>query len=38
MSSFSFINFFREPLKHSNIILSSAKFTLDCIHEVTLDF
>ena len=38
MSSFSFTKFCRDPLKHNNILLSSAKFTLDCIQDVTLDF
>ena len=38
MSSFSFTTFCREPLKHNNILLSSAKFTLDQIQDVTLDF
>ena len=38
MSSFSFTNFCRQPLKHNNILLSSAKFTLDPIQDVTLDF
>ena len=37
-SSFSFTNFSREPLKHNNILLSKAKFTLDRIQDVTLDF
>ena len=31
-------NFCREPLKHNNALRSSAKFTLDCIYDVTLDF
>ena len=38
MSSFSFTNFCREPLKYNNILMSSAKFTLDCTQDVTLDF
>ena len=38
MSSFSFTNFSWENLKHNNILLSSAKFTLDRIQDVTLDF
>ena len=38
MSSFSFTNLCREPLKHNNILLISAKFTLDHIQDVTLDF
>ena len=38
MSSFSFTNFSREPLKHNNILLGSSKFILDCIEDVTLDF
>ena len=38
MSSFSFTDFCREPLKHNNIHLGSAKFTLDRIQDVTLDF
>ena len=38
MSSFSFANVCRESRKHNNILLSSAKFTLDRIQDVTLDF
>ena len=38
MSSFSFTHFSWENLKHNNILLSSAKFTLDRIQDVTLDF
>ena len=38
MSRLSFTNFCREPLKHNNILLSSAKFVLDPIQNVTLDF
>ena len=38
MSSFSFTNLCREPLKRNNILLISAKFTLDHIQDVTLDF
>ena len=38
MSSFSFSNFNREPFKHNDILLSSAKLTWDRIQDVTLDF
>ena len=38
MSRLSITNFCREPLKHNNILLSSAKFVLDPIQNVTLDF
>ena len=38
MSSFSFTNSSWEPLKHNNKLVSSAKFTLDRIQDVILDF
>ena len=38
MSSFPVTNFCREPRRYNNILLSSAKFNLDCIEDVTLDF
>ena len=38
MASFLFTKFCREPLKHNNILLSSAKLTLDRTQDITSDF
>ena len=37
VSTFSFTNFSRKSRKHNNILLSIAKFSLNCIQDIILD-